>query len=233
MAINAFSNLSITISDGGTVPSLNYLSKKTYVDTGSGNVLKVSWSTPTAANNAVDSYIIYISAYNSATASYRPLYRANIGNVNEFYIRSSMLSTIQQSLISLHVYVEVISKYGKSYNGVSNIESVYVGRGCGSYTRVEAGYKQPVMKRTIALSQLGFLALADATGKLIAAVDEQVMHTKIANVQDAFTGWTLMQEFYTKDEAGDWKLSDIAYEALTDANGEIVTDENNELVYVL
>ena len=60
MAISAFSNLAITISDGGTVPSLDYLSTKTYVNIGSGNVLKVSWNTPTATNNAVDSYKIYI-----------------------------------------------------------------------------------------------------------------------------------------------------------------------------
>ena len=53
MAISAFSNLAITISDGGTVPSLDYLSTKTYVNIGSGNVLKVSWNTPTATDDPV------------------------------------------------------------------------------------------------------------------------------------------------------------------------------------
>lgn len=233
MAINAFSNLSIAISDGGTVPSLNYLSNKTYVDIGSGNILKISWSTPTATNNAVDNYVVNILKYDAATASYKSFYRANIGNVNEFYLKSSLFNSLKQSYIPLRIYVEAVSKYGTAYNGTSNVELVSVGKGCGMYTRVTEGYKQPIMKRTLGFTRLDYLTLTDATGKAISTADDNVLYGKASSVQDAATGWALMQEFYEKDSNNDWQLSDLQYEVLTDASGEVVTDANNNIVCVL
>ena len=92
MAIEAFSNFNIEISDGGTVPSIDYLAYKTYVDIGSGNVFKVFWDTPSAANNLVDSYCINIQVFDRSAEEYVLLHKANIGNVNEFYIRSSLFT---------------------------------------------------------------------------------------------------------------------------------------------
>ena len=233
MAINAFSNLSITISDGGTVPSLDYLSTKTYVDIGSGNILKISWNTPTATNNAVDNYVVNILKYDTATASYKSFYRANIGNVNEFYLKSSLFSSLKQSYIPLRIYVEAISKYGTTYNGTSAIKSVNVSKGCGTYTRVAEGYTQPIMKRTLAFTKLDYLALTDESGKVLIGADGELLYTKVSNVQDDMTGWTLMQKFYSKRTDGSWQDSDIAYEALMDENGEVVSDINNNIIYIL
>jgi hypothetical protein len=42
-----------------------------------------------------------------------------------------------------------------------------------------------------------------------------------------------MQEFYLKDASGNWQPSDIAYEALIAPDGEVIVDENNEIIYVL
>jgi hypothetical protein len=235
VAITAFSNFSITISDGGTVPSLDYLSNKTFVNIGSGNILKVHWNTPTATNNFVDSYKIYILRYDNTSASYKTLYNANIGNVNEFYLKAALFDSVAQSFNQLRIYVEAISRYGASYNGLSNTVTVNVSKGCGSYIRVEAGYKQPIMKRAIAFAKvdLDYKALAASDDTLIADESEKVFYTKVSSVQEDTTGWTLMQNFYTRDTSGNWQLSDIAYEALVDTDGELFTDQNNEIIYVL
>ena len=257
MAINAFSNFTITLSDGGTVPSIGYLSNKTYVNIGSGNVLKVSWNTPTAANNTVDSYKIYILKYDFISASYKSLYTSNIGNVNEFYLKSSLFDSVPQSFVPLHVYVEAISKYGTAYNCISNIEAVDVSKGCGAYTRVKDGYAQPIMKRTLAFTKLDYLALTTEDGTTVTGSDGNILYTKVSSVQDDTTGWTLLQEFYSKGPqkvalrdvdgtalmdsnekalyalAAAWEQSDLQYEILLDANGEIVTDLNDDQVYVL
>ena len=262
MAISAFSNLKITISDGGTVPSLDYLSTKTYVNIGSGNVLKVSWNTPTATNNAVDNYKIYILRYDSTAASYKSLYSANIGNVNEFYLKASVFASISQSFIPLHIYVEAISKYGSTYNGTSNTAAVNVSRGCGTYVRVSEGYAQPIMKRALAFARLSSQELLTKDSKTLSGIDEKTLYAKESSTQDMATGWTLMQEFYVGGGSNDqsdvmlvdaedrilvdtndaqqyssapsgWKLSDITYEVLTDINGEIITGPDDQSIYVL
>lgn len=233
MAIEAFSNLSMTISDGGTVPSLDYLFTKTFVDIGSGNVLKITWNTPTAENNAVDSYIVYVLFYDVASVSYKHLYNANVGNVNEFYLKSALFEVTPQSFIQLYIYVEAVSKYGADYNCTSDIEAINVSRGCGAYVKVEDGYKQPIMKRSVAFTKLAYAELVDENGDLITDDDGNIIYMPVSSVQDYSTGWTLMQEHYAKDANGNWQSSDIRYEVLTDTSGEIVTDLNGDTVYVL
>jgi hypothetical protein len=233
MAITAFSNLSITISDGGTVPSVDYLPTKIYVDIGSGNILKVTWNTPTASGNAVDSYIIYVLAYDSAAGSYKSVYTANIGKVNEYYLPASLFAASGQSFTPICIYAEAVSAYGKDYNGISNMAMVNVSKGCGTYTKVDTGYAQPVLKRTLTFANLDYVALKDTSGNEITDANGEPIYTKLASVQDDTTGWTLMQEFYAKDENNNWQKSNIAYEVLTDSNGEVVTDSSNNPVYVL
>lgn len=233
MAINAFSNLSINISDGGTVPSLDYLSSKTYINIGSGNVLKVSWNTPTALNNTVDTYIVHVLGYSNESNGYKPLYTTDVGNVNEFYLNSSVLNSVQQTFLPLHIYVEAISKYGPQYNGLSNTEVIYVCRGTGTYVKVEEGYAQPIMKRAVAFTKLSYNKLVDSSGVIITGIDGTAMGTKVSDFQDIATGWTLMQEFYSKDVHDTWHLNDLSYEVLMDENGEIITDANDDTIYVL
>lgn len=241
MAITAFSNLNMVVSDGGTVPSIDYLSNKTYVDIGSGNILKMSWNTPTATDNIVDSYNIHVQCYNSIKGGYQQIYKENIGNVNEFYLKSSMFSDMLQSFSKLLIHVEAVSKYGALYNGISNCEYVNVSKGCGNYTRVVEGYSQPVLKRTLAFTKLEYPLLLDSTGKPLLAFDGLAIRVKSSSAQmdlpdprdTATSNWALMQEFYNKGADGSWQKSDIAYEVLTDANGEVVLDTNNNPVYVL
>ena len=233
MAIVAFSNFTITLSDGGTVPSIDYLTKKTYVNIGSGNILRVSWNTPTAANNAVDSYKIYILKYDFASDDYESLYTSNIGNVNEFYLKSSLFASVPQSFVSLRVYVEAISKYGTAYNCISNIEAVDISKGCGTYVKVEDGYSQPVMKRALAFTKLNYVQLTDAEGKVLKDAEGKILYAKAVRTQDLDVGWSLMQEFFAKDHQSAWQTSDVRYEVLTDENGELILDSNNNPIYIL
>lgn len=226
MAINAFSNLTMTISDGGTVPSTDLSGKKTYINIGSGNVLKVSWNTPTATENKVDSYVIHVLIYDLAIAGYKYLVKQNVGNVNEYYLKASSFNNLDYC--QLRIYVEAVSAYGATYNGVSNTKSIDVSRGCGVYTKVE-----DVMKRTVAFAKLDYVALADADGKIITDTEENAIYLKATSAQDSETGWAVMQEFSSKDANNNWNKSDISYEALTDSNGEIVTDVNNSPIYIL
>jgi hypothetical protein len=223
MAIDAFSNLSVTISDGGTVPSLDYLPTKTYVDIGSGNVLKISWSTPTAVNNAVDSYKVYILYYESSSDDYKVLYSKNVGNLNELYVKSSLFAAIPQSFIPVQIYVEAISKYGTMYNHISSTYAVNVSRGCGTYVKVTEGYPKPIMKRALAFARLAFTPLVDEAGNPMIGADGNVLFGKVSSMQDDITGWTLMQNFYTK--------GDVADTVLLDANGKTILDANDRLIY--
>ena len=259
MAITAFSNLTLRVSNGGTVPSLDYLDTETYVNIGSGNVLKLSWNTPTAANNAVDSYTVTILVYDSLSTSYGLLYRANVGNVNEFFVKASLFDAIPQSFITLRIYVYANSRYGATYSCTSNTEQVNVSRGCGTYTKVASAYSAHIMKRSLAFTKLNFIELVAADGTPITDTHGNALFGKASSMQDSHTGWALMQEFllkcpdllvladingtelldnsgllmYAKGTDTTWAPSDIRYEVLTDSNGEVITDINNQSIFVL
>jgi hypothetical protein len=115
---------------------------------------------------------------------------------------------------------------------------------------------QPIMKRSLAFAKLPYLSLLDETGNVITDATGNALFCKVSSVQDDTSGWTLMQEFYAKsakkvtllDLTGktlmdsnekalyalaQWQQSDIRYEVLLDINGEIITDLNNDHVYIL
>jgi hypothetical protein len=231
--IQAFSTLSLQASDGNTVPSIEFLNTRTYVDIGSGTVLKLSWDTPTATENAVDYYKLYIAAYNAITDTYQIVLDGSIGNVNEFYVTSELLSNIDFAQYHLNIQLTAFSRYGNEYNGISELIAVNISRGCGTYIKVTDGYAQPIMKRSVACAKLDYLPLTDSTGKQIYDADGEALYIKVSKAQSDSDGWTLMSDFYSKDSSNNWHLSDIQYEVLTDANGEIITDSNNEPIYTL
>lgn len=231
--INKLPSPVIVISEGNTVPSIDISSIKTYVNIGSGNILKLSWNTPAASNNAVDSYKISVLRYDTNSVSYIPLYKANIGDVNEFYIKPDLFESVAQSSIPLRIYVEAISKYGAAYNGVSNVINIDVVKGCGIYTKVDDTYSQPVLKRALAFARLGYPALIAEDGLALVDDSGKALFGKVSSAQDDSAGWALLQEANTKDSTDSWQLSDIRYEALTDTAGEVVTDITGDTVYVL
>lgn len=232
--IEKFQNLTITASDCSTVPSTTVSGVKTYIDIGSGNVLKVSWNTPTATENEIDYYFIYLTRYDNLTGTSTTLYTGNLGKVNEFYVKSAFLATQNSpSTCTLKIYVEGHSKYGQAYSVTSNILSPYVCKGCGTYIKVTDGYPQPVMKRAIAFNRLNYRALLDTNDKALLDSNEKQLYALISSTQDKDAGMTLMNKFYSKNADGMWCESDIDYEVLTAQNGEIITDSSNKPIYVL
>jgi hypothetical protein len=228
-----FSSLAVTISDGNTVPSIIVDGTPYYVDIGSGTVLRVSWATPTATDNAVDKYSIYIAAQDTISNTLKVLLNTHIGNVNEYYITSDMLSTINNDKYKLTIQVIARSKYGSNYDSPPRVVYPYVCKGCGTYVKVTDGYKQPIMKRAVAFTKLGYVLLQDAEGKTLYDADNKALYAKISSTQDTETDWALMKKFYSKDSNGAWHESDIQYEVLTDSNGEIITDSSNNPIYTL
>ena len=232
MAISVFPFLTVLLTDGGTVPAANFTNNITrFVDIGSGNVLKLSWNTPVAANNEVDSYSIHIEAYDKGIT--QQAYKSAIGKVNEFYITSDMLSAIGFEHYQLNIYLTVNSKYGASYGSTTGI-TAQVSRGCGTYTKVaDPDSNNQLMKRTIALNKLSYKVLTDADGKALKNDDGNFIYIKSSTGQDDSTGWALMRNFYVKDPDNNWQSSDIQYEVLLDVNGEVVHDINNSEIYML
>ena len=235
MAITAFSNFTIAVSETGTVPALDYSTGKIYVDIGSGTIARVYWDTPVASGNAVASYTIHILYYDKSVAAYKSLYSKNIGNVNEFYLTSDIIQTIQPSFVQLQVYVEANSIHGMAYNCTSNIQTLRIGKGSGCYINVVTNGEQKNFKRALGFAKLDFVPLINsATGEQVLDAEGRPITCIVSSVQDPDTGWTLMQEFYTRDAANqsEWKLSDMQYEALTDTANESIMDINDETIYI-
>ena len=257
--LNKFNSdeLIISASDGGTVPSIDIFDGKTYIDIGSGNVLKLSWALNHAAGiNKVDHYNLTLQAFNVNTGISTELFSNNIGNINEFYITSDLLSKIDLVKYELRVYLEAKSIYGEKYSCASDVLIFNIAKGCGIYTKVNNG-NGLIMKRSVALAKLKNVALKDAEGKAIKAADGTQLYAKSASVQNTSSCWALMQEFYSKvsdevallDASGrtivdangraiyidvnTWLKSDIEYEVLYNLDGEIITDIEQENIYVL
>lgn len=228
-----FPSLVVTISDGNTVPSIVIDGTPCYVDIGSGTVLRVSWTTPTATDNAVEKYSIYVAAYDNTSNAVKVLLNTHIGVVNEYYITSDLLSAINNDKYKLTIQVIARSTYGSDYDSSPRVVYPYVCKGCGTYVKVTDGYKQPIMKRAVAFTKLGYVLLQDAEGKTLYDADNKALYAKMSSTQDIETDWALMKKFYSKDSSGVWRESNIQYEVLTDSNGEIITDSSNNPIYTL
>lgn len=223
----------VTVSDGNTVPSITVDGIPCYVDIGSGTVLRVSWATPVATGNTVETYNLFVTAFDMTSNAPKVLINTDIGVVNEYYITSDLLSVINNDKYKLTIQVIARSVHGSAYDSSSAIVYPYVCKGCGTYVKVADGYKQPIMKRAVAFTKLGYVLLKDNEGKVLYDADNKALYAKMSSTQDTETDWALMKKFYSKDSNGAWHESDIKYEVLTDSNGEIITDSNNNPIYIL
>lgn len=233
MAITKFSSIQLNVSDGNTVPAIDFLEYPVFPDIGSGTVARLYWDTPVASGNTVDYYKLTITAYIPSSNSYLSVFTGNIGTVNEYYITSSLLSSVKLANYKLYVYLTAISKYGATYDSPTSNTVVYVCDACGTYIKVSDGYTQPIMKRSVAFAKLGYKLLHGEDGKILTDENGKALYGKASSVQDDENGWTPMQDFCTKDQEGNWQKSDIRYEVLVDNTGTIITDSNNNAIYTL
>lgn len=233
------SNLTLYIKDGSTTSSTEIYGtdKKTYFNIGSGNVFKLYWNTPTLTNDSVDYYKLTIKRHDITLNVYYDIFDKNIGLVNEFCVDSIMLPTVPEQY-KLSIYLVAYGKLGNAIT--SNVITPYVSKGSGIYVKVEDGYAQPIMKRAIAFESGP--TPVDATAVVVNEAGHEVTildadgnsvrldATRLLSSSD----WRTAQESYTKATDGSWCINDIKYEVLVGlGDGEIITDINNEPIYVL
>lgn len=229
--------LTLSISDGGTVTSTNVYSSKSYIDIGSGNVFKLFWNTPMDTSE-IDYYYLSVRRYDASTGTYYNIFTNNIGNVNEFYVSSTLLSPITQTQYQLSIYVIAKSKKGATYDITSNVVTTYVTEGCGSYVKVFDGYKQPIMKRAVAFAKVNVAkrdeaVLAENYGRALVDANGRTLYAATSTILESTNDWNVMQGSYSKDSTGTWKRNDIQYEVLVDQYGEIITDTHGDPIYIL
>lgn len=236
--------LSLRASDGNTVPSITISDTTTYIDIGSGNVLKLTWIYP--GKPSPDYYTICLSAYNPVSSESYELYNKSVGNVTEFYVTSSLLSQVSLQRYELNITLTCYETSGRS-SYASNIV-VPICKGCGMYVKVEEGYAQPIMKRAVAAVKQSkqviedTIILVDANNNILLDSENNLIYAKMTSpaeknnntinlIEEDFY-WDILPEFYF-NENNIWRQSDIRYEVLTDENGEIITDINDEPIYTL
>ncbi len=240
------SNLNLTVSDGSTIASTEIYGadKKTYINIGSGNVFRLSWTTPILTGDTVDRYSLVIKRHDTTLNVYYDIFDKNIGLVNEFYVDSSLLSTLPTQYM-LSIYVVAYGKLGSVVT--SNVVNPYISKGTGTYVKVTPdGYAQPIMKRALAFVNEPTqdvqvtAAIRDNSGNIVPLYDSngntvQPTATRILTSTD----WSVTQEGYIKDDKGTWQPVDIKYETLlvlkegTSDVYEIakVQQEGNPLIY--
>lgn len=232
-------NLTLNISDNGSaVPSTNIYgnNKTTYINTGSGNVFKLTWEAPSLdAGDTVNYYKLVIKRHDTVLNVYYDIFDKNIGLVNEFYVDSTLLPMPPLQYM-LSIYLVAYGKQGSILT--SNVINPYVCKGTGTYVKVSEGY----MKRAAAFAKVSTAAkieepiLLDSTGRKLISKDaeesgEPLKASEATRILSSAT-WNVMQEGYTKVD-GAWKVNNIEYEVLVDESGEIIIDSNNEPIYIL
>ncbi len=233
------SNIVLEVLEGSTVPATEIYgaSKKVYVNIGSGNVFRLRWEPPTLTNDIVDRYTVVIERYDPTLNVYNTVYNKNVGLVNEFYVDSSLLPILPEQYL-LSIYVIAYSKLGSVIT--SNIVAPYVCKGSGTYVNVQPEeYAQSIMKRAVAFANASVsneagARIVDAEGNEVLILDSEGNQITV-EATNLLTGidWQLITESYVKASDGTWRATDIKYEVLADENGEIITDENSEPIYVL
>ena len=192
--------------------------KKTYINTGSGNVFKLEWGLTTAIpNDTVDHFNLIIKRYDPTLNVYYDIFDKNIGLVHSFFVKSNLLPPAPEQYM-LSIYVVAYGKHGSVVT--SNIINPYVSKGSGTYVKVEsANDKPPVMKRAIAFvnaaTQVEPIAtLQDLTGRTLFAKDTDEPLAAEATKLLSSDSWNIAQKGYTKDANNEWRTNDIAFEVL-------------------
>ena len=138
----------------------------------------------------------------------------------------------------LAIYVVAYGKQGSTIT--SNVVNPYVSKGAGTYVKVTpTGYSVPIMKRALALAKVSTpdaltTVILDQEGNTVQLFDGATNAVQLTATSALSSNtWSVMQEGYTKDTDGTWKVNDIKYEILVDSAGGLITDSSNQPIYVL
>lgn len=243
------SNIVLEVLDGSTIASTEIYGadKKTYINTGSGNVFKLKWTTPVLINDFIDHYDLVIKRHDPTLNIYYDIFNKNIGLVNEFFVESTVLPLVPDQY-KLSIYLEALSKYGSVIT--SNIVSPYISKGCGTYVKVESdrnvAFEQPIMKRALGFVNVPRvmasvmateIKLADIDGILLADINDKVLscygtvatETRLADINDKLlTDIDSRALYLTQSTAAPVG----AITKLADINGNVLTDIDDNVLYI-
>lgn len=211
--ITTLSTPVLTITNAGTVPSTNILGQETFLNIGTGDVLKFSWSSVSGTNNEVSNYGLWLYPadddpyYTNGTDDYFDYSFSNLAN--ECYVPASALNSGGRGWHKFTYEFYASSLYGSYYNSsIITGTGTFINDCSGVYIKLDStnsNYPQPIMKRAVAF------------------------------VKEPVSGeWKVCQgAFYKNQASSTWKASDISYEVLVDQNNEVITDTSNEPIYTL
>jgi hypothetical protein len=230
------SNIVLEVLDGSTMPSTEIygVDKKTYINIGSGNVFNLKWTTTLTGGDTVSYYNLVIRRYDPTLNVYYDILNKNIGLVNKFFVNSDMLPAAPEQYL-LHIYVVAHNKNNTVIT--SNVVSPYVCKGSGTYVKTETGYMKRALSFVNAPTTNKIAAtLRDITGRELQILDNSgnpiPLEVEATRLLSSDT-WNIVQEGSVKGTDGSWHKNDIKYEILLDMYGGIITDSNNEPIYIL
>lgn len=208
--ITALSTPVLTIANAGTVPSTNILNQETFLNIGTGDVLKATWSSASGTNNEVLSYGFWLYP-NEEDPCYDIGFEWGSHSIftNEYIGTASTLNYAGPGWHKFDYFLVAYSKYDHYYDSPPITGTITFINDCsGVYIKLDStnsNYPQPIMKRAVAF------------------------------VKEPVSGeWKVCQGAFYKDQASStWKASDISYEVLVDQNNEVITDTSNEPIYTL
>lgn len=191
-----------TISNPGTVPTTSiYEGPESYLNIGSGDVVKFSWTVPSGLVD--DLSYCWLGVYDLDSEIY--CFSDSVGKDNELYLTSDMLNRLGSGRHTLVAEMSMHNKYSSEFDSDVTVTMFQVINGCnGIYIKTFTEAGETIMKRAIP-----FVKQADGS-------------------------WKLSNGAYYKADGQTWNSSDIKYEVLVDANGNVVTDSlTGEPIYLL
>lgn len=226
--INKLSSPVIRVSEGLTVPSVTLGSRTTYINTGTGDVLKLSWDI--LEPELTNFYTLDISYFDKSGTSHALAYSIDIGKVNEYCLSAELLNSVPLDSYELAIKLTARSIYGFVYNSVSDTVYLNIKNGCGIYAKVSGGNDQPLMKRAAALARVS--DQSEDAGLLLSSDSFELVASDTQYLAVDVQVWSIMSDFYKRNSNDTWDLSDITYEVLLDSNNEPITISTGELIYI-
>ena len=164
----------------------------------------IDWDVPTAINNELDHYKVCVKCGTQNIVN-----EATIRE-NKFLVTSDMLANLAAGTQQLEIFVDAQSKYGVNYahpSSSASAKKVLVdNKASGMYVREAA---TNAIKKAIAFVRV---PSNDGLGK---------------------TKWVIARDLYKRNLDGSWTVGKMDSEALYDADGEPILDQDNEQIYTL
>lgn len=220
------SSIILEVLDGSTIASTEIygVSRKAYINIGTGTVFSLNWNAPILTDDVIDYYNLIIKRYYPELNIYYDILNKNIGLVNEFSVDSALLPALPEQYM-LAIYVVAHGKFG----GVttSNTVNPYVCKGSGTFVKVEEPtFTQPIMKRAAAFTKAPIpaevtVSIATTDGTKLPILDSEGNQAQVeANRLLESSDWQVISEGYVKTPDNTWQANDIAYEVLMIKNEE-------------